>query len=97
MDTPEKLSKLTEKMQQLVNRLHARQDLILHERVSQFFYMQKIEELKILADQFDTLKTNLDNLTQHLHEHYSLCFSQWCRDVRWVNLYIHRERHRSIL
>lgn len=97
METSEKLSKLTEKMQQLVNSLNARQDLVLHERVNQFFYMQKIEELNVLADQFHRLKSSLDNLTYHLQEQYRLCFTQWCKDVRWVRQYVHRKQFRTIL
>jgi hypothetical protein len=97
MNTPEKLPKLIEKMQHLVNSLDARHDLILHKRVNPFFYMQKIEELKILADRFHTLNATLDELRQHLQAHYRLCFSQWCRDVRWLNAYRIRERSKTIL
>ncbi len=93
----EKLPKLIERMQQLVTYLNDRNDLVTHQQVNQFFYMQKTEELKILLKQFEETKQILESLTSRIDEHYALCFVQWRKDVRWINSYKSRERKKSIL
>ncbi len=94
----EKLSKLIERMQRIVTHLNDRNDLVLHQQVNQFFYMQKAEELKMLLDQFDDLRKSLESLTCRIDENYSLCFAQWRKDVRWLNTYLqNRERAKSVL
>lgn len=93
----EKLSKLIERMQSIVTHLKDRNDLVLHQQVNQFFYMQKIEELKMLLCQFDEINESLAALTSRIDEHYSMCFAQWCKDARWLNTHHLRERPKSIL
>lgn len=84
-------------MQHLVHRLRDQHDLILHQRVNEFFYMQKIEELTLLVDRFNALRTDLDEFAHQLRAHYRQCFTHWSRDARWVNVYVHRVKGRSIL
>jgi division protein CdvB (Snf7/Vps24/ESCRT-III family) len=97
MTSCEKPIKLIDRMQRLVTYLNDRNNLILHQQVNQFFYMQKIEELKMLIQQFEEINKNLDAVTARIHEHYSLCFAQWSKDARWVNLQHFQERSKSIL
>jgi len=84
-------------MQRLVTYLNERDNLILHQQVNQFFYMQKIEELKMLLRQLEEINKSLDAVTLRIHAHYSLCFAQWSKDARWVNLQQFPERPKSIL
>lgn len=93
----EKLPKLIERMQQLVTYLNDRNDLVTHQQVNQFFYMQKTEELKLLLKQFEETKQILQSLTSRIDENYILCFVQWRKDVRWINSCKSRERRKSIL
>lgn len=93
----EKLSKLIERMQRIVTHLNDRNDLVLHQQVNQFFYMQKIEELKMLSSQLEEIPVSFESLTGHLTESYKLCFVQWRKDVRWLNSYLVREERKSIL
>lgn len=93
----EKLTKLIERMQRIVTHLNDRYDLVLHQQVNQFFYMQKIEELKVLLSQFDETSKSLEMVASRIDEHYSLCFAQWCKDARWLNTHHLRERPKSIL
>jgi len=94
----EKLSKLIERMQRLVACLNDRNNLVVHQQVNQFFYMQKIEGLKMLLSQFDDLRKNLEVLTSRIDETYDLCFEQWRKDARWLNTYVtYRENTKSIL
>lgn len=84
-------------MQQLVTYLNDRNDLVTHQQVNQFFYMQKTEELKLLLKQFEETKQILQSLTSRIDENYILCFVQWRKDVRWINSCKSRERRKSIL
>lgn len=98
MTSCEKLPKLIERMQRLVTYLNDRNDLVVHQQVNQFFYMQKAEELRMLLSQLDDLRKSLESLTCRIDENYSLCFAQWCKDVRWLNTYLqNRERAKSVL
>ena len=83
-------------MQRLVTYLNERNNLILHQQVNQFFYMQKIEELKMLLRQLEEINKSLDAVTLCIHEHYSLCFAQWSKDARWVNTYGQQQRLKSV-
>lgn len=84
-------------MQRLVIYLNERNNLILHQQVNQFFYMQKIEELKMLLRQLEEINKSLDVVTLRIHEHYRLCFAQWSKDARWINLQHFPEKPKSIL
>lgn len=97
MIEPEKLLKLIERMQHLANYLNDRNNLVIHQQVDQLFYMQKIEELKILLSQFEEISKRLETLRSRIDENYSLCFAQWCKDSRWLNSHNIRERSKSIL
>lgn len=93
----EKLPKLIERMQHLVVYLNDRNDLVVHQQLSQSFYMQKIEELKLLMAKFDEIKKSLDIMASGIEEKYNLCFEQWRKDARWLNSYNMNKRRKSIL
>ncbi|PZR02896.1 MAG: hypothetical protein DI539_27305 [Flavobacterium psychrophilum] len=93
----EKLPKLIERMQYLVTYLNDRNDLVVHQQLNQSFYMQKIEELKLLAAKFDEIKKTFDTLASGIEEKYNLCFEQWRKDARWLNSYNLNKRRKSIL
>ena len=93
----EKLSRLIERMQRIVTHLNSRYDLVLHHQINQFFYMQKIEELKMLLSQFEETRKSLDALTARMDAHYILCFVRWRKDARWLNNHHRRESPKSIL
>lgn len=72
----EKLPKLIERMQHLVTYLNERNDLVVHQQLDQSFYMQKIEELRMLTTKFDETKKSLDTLAGGIEERYNVCFEQ---------------------
>lgn len=84
-------------MQLLVAKLCEQQELTIHQQVNQFFYMQKIEELKMLMDQFDDLNRNLNGLAAKIQDSSLACFAQWRKDARWLNNRKRTPRPRSIL
>lgn len=93
----EKLPKLIARMQHLVTYLNDRNDLVVHQQLNQSFYMQKIEELRLLTAKFDEIKKSLDTLASGIEEKYNLCFEQWRKDARWLNSYDLNRRRKSIL
>ncbi len=92
MIEPEKLPKLIERMKCLVTSLDDRNDLVIHQHVNLFFYMQKIEELKTLSGQIQEVRKTLESLTCRVEENYHNCFTQWRKDARWLNSYLAREK-----
>jgi len=93
----EKLPKLIARMQHLVTYLNDRNDLVVHQQLNQSFYMQKIEELRLLTAKYDEIKKSLDTLASGIEEKYNLCFEQWRKDARWLNSYNLNKRRKSIL
>lgn len=84
-------------MQRLVTLLDSRNDLVIHQQVDQSYYMQKIEELKILLSQLEVAGQNVDALASRIDSHYTLCSTQWYKDVRWLHEKRLRELGRPIL
>lgn len=80
-----KIHKLIDRMEVLVKAIGDQRDLAVHHQVDQFFYMQKIEELRVLLDQFNELTTSLESVTSKIHARYDLCLAHWRRDARWIN------------
>lgn len=97
MTSCEKLPKLIERMQRLVTYLDNRNELAIHQHIDQSFYMQKVEELKILLHQFEETQKSLDAITTRIENHYKLCSSQWYKDQRWLHARRLRERVKPIL
>ncbi|MFZ6013682.1 MAG: hypothetical protein ACOYXT_25305 [Bacteroidota bacterium] len=93
----EKLPKLIARMQHLVVYLNDRNDLVVHQQLNQSFYMQKIEELKLLTAKFDEVRKSLDIMASAIEEKYNVCFEQWRKDARWLNSYNMNKRRKSIL
>lgn len=97
MNRCQKLLKLIDRMEKLVANLCDRRDLVVHQRVNQFFYMQKTHELRTLMDQVDTLQSNLERLTAQIHTTYEQCANRWRHDARWLNSYRPQQRGETIL
>lgn len=97
MSQGETVRKLIDRMEDLVQILSERKDLHVHQRVDQFYYMQKVEELRMLLHQFESLSRNMENLMSRIHMTYGVCAPRWCRDVRWLNRYTSQLRSKPIL
>lgn len=78
----EKLDKVINHLQEMVHRLDKSFDLQLHKTVDQFYYMQKVEELKFLKDEYEVAIANLKRIQNRLENDYPLIFETWRRDVR---------------
>lgn len=65
--------------------LMQRNNLIVHGQIDQFFYTQKIAELKILLNEYQLAKDRLAEITGWLDEKYRLGLSRWMDDTHRLN------------
>jgi hypothetical protein len=98
MNKVKKATKLITRLEDLVSKLTIRKEVIVHEKVNQFYYLEKIEELKILAEKFEEVHRRLEAISDRLEECYGISFRQWNHDVRWLHGYLlNKQRGRPIL
>ncbi|MEQ1588540.1 MAG: hypothetical protein ABL895_21820 [Cyclobacteriaceae bacterium] len=81
MISVQKLDRLANHLQKLVDLLDQSWHLELHLKIDQSFYMQKIAELSLLKEQMQ--KNPLDqHLQRRALSHYSCAFLAWRKDHR---------------
>lgn len=88
MIDPEKCHKLVQCLQRLTSDLTGNKEYNVHSHINQFFYMQRAEELKIILEQFEEAKANLETATLRMNEKYTSTYYQWKKDVRWLNTHL---------
>ena len=84
--SPEKVRTLITKLEALVACLEGRIDLSLHMKIDQFFYMQKISELELLAFQFEETVLRLSDIDARLELTYCSAFRRWRSDARLLRV-----------
>ncbi|PZR19997.1 MAG: hypothetical protein DI539_12195 [Flavobacterium psychrophilum] len=85
MNDLKKIGKLVSKLRFLIERLEKNQNLIVHQKVNQFYFMQKSSELQLLHDELNELlkkKAAIENLLSIIYPEVVI---QWGKDVRWLN------------
>lgn len=65
-------------------------DLTVHRHINHSYYLQRIEEMKILLDQLAEAEAKLELIHLRLREHYVKSFQQWRKDARWLSTYVHQ-------
>lgn len=80
-----KIAKLLERLQRLVQHLEERRSLTLHQHVSQFYYMQSIEEIFAMFQQYEDAFTKLELISERITTRYESTFHQWRQDVLWIH------------
>jgi len=84
--------KLFERVQKLTSVLSEhRKDLRMHRNVDEFFYMQKIEELKQLEESIEDAYKRLKALKGKFNSEYKLLYCSWKKDARWVNKFVNSQ------
>lgn len=68
----------------LVQLLDASFDLELHSEIDQAYYMQKLEELKLLKAQLEEADEKLRGVQHRVHTHYTGIYKAWRADVRKI-------------
>lgn len=89
MIDPKKCEKLIQCLQRFTSDLTANKAYHVHSHIDQFFYMQRVEELRLLLEQFEEAKSKLELSTSRMQEAYTSTYHQWKQDVRWYNAYLH--------
>jgi hypothetical protein len=82
-----KLTKLVDRLQRFSTELEKIKDLNVHQRINQFYYMQKKAELLVLSDQLEETRKRLSQLAEFLEKEYTSVVSQWINDIRWLRTY----------
>jgi hypothetical protein len=80
-----KIAKLLERLQRLVRHLEEQRSLMLHQHVSQFYYMQSIEEIFTLFQQYEDQYARLELISERIANRYESVFHQWRKDVLWIH------------
>lgn len=88
MITEEKFEKILKSLDKLISDLAANQKLPVHSNVNQFYYMQKIEELKVLKERLDEEIKRLKFVEANFEEACHEVFLRWQKDARWLNMYL---------
>lgn len=93
MNNTLKVQKLIKKLERLAADLYETKDLAIHQKVSQFFHMEKAEELKTMLFQMQVLKREMDILNARLADRYMISYCQWKKDVRRLHRFINIVDH----
>ena len=83
-----KLTKLIDRLKRLVAALESQKDLVIHQKVDQIYYVQKIAEIKFLIERSGEPQSEIDKVRELTNEIYSEASRNWRRDIRWLNTYI---------
>jgi hypothetical protein len=88
-DRDQRLAKLIQRLDELIEELgEQRHDLPINNHISQFYYMQKREELKNLNEKLIEAMERLKFFEDSLDFKYKEVFQSWHKDVRWMNTYL---------
>lgn len=80
----EKLDKMIVRLAKLVQELDTSFDIGLHNRLDQSFYMQRLEELKLLRMQLEAATLNLQQVQGRVCAHYDYVFKAWREALRKI-------------
>jgi hypothetical protein len=83
------LEKMGSKLKKFVNRINRlidgyRSRNFVRDRIDEFYYMQKREELKVLFGQIEETQKQLGVLNERYDAKYKKLFMQWQQDARWL-------------
>lgn len=98
MTDPAKLAKFIKQLECMVSRLAHQHDLSVHDHISEFYYLQEVEEMKILLNLLTESQRRMETIVTLVDTRYCEVFIQWRKDVRWLSTYLRsREDFRTIL
>ena len=80
-----KILKLLERLQHMVRHLEMHRNLTLHQHVSQFYYMESIEEISTLFQQYEDAQAKMRLVSERIALRYESTFQQWRHDVLWIH------------
>lgn len=86
----QQLSKLITRMRTLVSNLDSH-DLRVHSTIDEFYYLTKVEELRILIELCENDRKSLESTVELMDRKYLEVFTKWQKDARWLNAYKHHK------
>jgi hypothetical protein len=89
VQTGGKLEKFIERLNALISVLEQRNNVQVQSRVNQFYYMQKVTELKVLEENMQEAEKRLRFLEDKLKSEYKEVYCRWKKDARWLNAEVH--------
>lgn len=93
MPSDSKPEKLFERVEKLVSVLRDHHDsLHIHRNIDDFYYMQKIAELKQLEESIVDTYERLELLQKKYDSEYVILFRNWKRDLRWINKFLNQQK-----
>jgi hypothetical protein len=92
-----KLARFMKRLDGLIAHLESRKDSAIHQKINQFYYMQKREELKLLMVQLDEAERRPEKIADMNQEDCKIFFNQWCLDTRWLNTYQRNQNSKAVL
>ncbi|MEP2669066.1 MAG: hypothetical protein ABJH04_08730 [Cyclobacteriaceae bacterium] len=85
-------------MKKLIKQLEIHQDIAVHKKVNQFYYMEQIEELTMIIEQSEAAYKRALMFSRWMEASYLTAYENWQRDARWVNQYlVQQQRSKPIL
>lgn len=80
-------------MKKLNKQLEVHQDLVVHQKINQFYYMEQIEELTMLVEQSEAAYRRALMFSRWMEASYRAAYAKWQKDARWLNQHI-LQQHR---
>jgi DNA repair ATPase RecN len=94
---PEKLYVRIQKLMDMLSKHH--KSLHVHSKINEFYYMQKVEELRQLEESITNAyqsianaRERLESLKHNYDTEYTKLYCSWKKDVRWVNRFVNRQK-----
>lgn len=86
MEITNKLEKFIQRVEVLMNVLREhRNNLHIQNNVDQFYYMEKLAELRVLEENLLDEIDRLSYYQQRFENEYAQAFCRWKKDVRFLN------------
>jgi tetrahydrodipicolinate N-succinyltransferase len=90
MPAPDKLYERVKKLVNILSENH--KNLHVHNNINEFYYMQKVEELKQLEESITDAYLRLESLSSKYHAEYTQLYFNWKKDARWINKLVNLEK-----
>lgn len=89
---PEKCKRLVIRTSSLVNDMDRTKDIVIHQHINQFYYMQRNEELMILVKMLGEPGADRAAIASFIESKYREIFFVWRSDIRWLRNYLKNQK-----
>ena len=89
---PDKCKRLVTRTSSLVSDMDRTKDIVIHQHINQFFYMQKNEELMLLVKMLSEPEADTVTIASFMESKYREIFFVWRSDIRWLRGYLNNQK-----